>query len=478
MSDPKERPEEKTESVRSPERQTEGARSEALGAVSELIRKQREDRSDQKNPDRPPKETSRKFGRVELVGDDGKALVKGMPPQDWPTPGDIKMQYMDATEQLAQKDKVAVETPYRGELIKRDVEPSTQTVKAGDNLTKIATDHLGPGASKEEIHKHIQEIARLNGIDDPNKISTGDVLKLPGHAKDGSIIRDEDGIRTTYKPDGIKIEEGRDRDWKVTEYPDKTKVTEYKDVENPAGTVRRTTKPDGTEIEELKGGGKITTYPDRTKVYEYGNGQIHTYRPDGSDVMQYPKDDPEGRAKVTTFKDGPTITEYRDGRTVRVEKELLATTTTTELPDKKTRITEITGPYGTTKTTETELPDQTKVKRFEDKNGSITVLTHPDNTQTRITEPKDGPKVTEAPGGYPRASEYKDKNGNFTGDRVTEYADGTRVTENKAGEKELVSQDGYHMVKEKDGKIKITGYPTFTPTGNQRRVEELKEVMK
>lgn len=48
----------------------------------------------------------------------------------------------------------------------------TYTVKRGDTLSKIAAQLLGS-------YKRYPEIAKLNGIRDPNRINTGQVLKIP-----------------------------------------------------------------------------------------------------------------------------------------------------------------------------------------------------------------------------------------------------------------------------------------------------------
>jgi hypothetical protein len=49
--------------------------------------------------------------------------------------------------------------------------PSTYTVKKGDSLWKICKSQLGDGSKYKEI-------AKLNGISNPNKISVGQVIKL------------------------------------------------------------------------------------------------------------------------------------------------------------------------------------------------------------------------------------------------------------------------------------------------------------
>ncbi len=98
--------------------------------------------------------------------------------------------------------------PFKGAEIKKDIEPGSHTVKPGDNLTKIAREHLGPDASKEEVQAHIKEIASLNKIKDPNIIRDGQVLQLPGHSADGgTITTNKAGDRiTTWKDNTVSVE--------------------------------------------------------------------------------------------------------------------------------------------------------------------------------------------------------------------------------------------------------------------------------
>ena len=87
--------------------------------------------------------------------------------------------------------------------IHRDVEPSDWTVKPGDTLSKIAKEKLGNDASNEEIHQYVKEVAKLNGIKNPDLIIDGHQLKLPGHTKDGGLVTvDKDGNKTTEWKDG------------------------------------------------------------------------------------------------------------------------------------------------------------------------------------------------------------------------------------------------------------------------------------
>src|SRR5215468_11686631 len=64
--------------IGSSEAQSDAASEEARQSASDLVKRQRSEMQLQKDPDRPSMFTSHKFGRVELVGDHGEKLVKGV----------------------------------------------------------------------------------------------------------------------------------------------------------------------------------------------------------------------------------------------------------------------------------------------------------------------------------------------------------------------------------------------------------------
>lgn len=105
----------------------------------------------------------------------------------------------------------SADVAYRGEVINRDVEPGQHTVQRGDTLTKIAREHLGPDATAEEVQKHVREIARVNHIQNPDRIQAGQELVLPGHTADGGFVsRDNAGATMTRWQDGVERVENRD----------------------------------------------------------------------------------------------------------------------------------------------------------------------------------------------------------------------------------------------------------------------------
>lgn len=111
---------------------------------------------------------------------------------------------------------------YKGEPgINRDAPVQTATVKAGDTLESIARKHLGPDASVAEVAKHAQEIAKVNGIENPKMLHAGDKLQVPGHSKDGGFTTtDEQGNKNTFWPNGSYRFESKDGSMGVDRVPD------------------------------------------------------------------------------------------------------------------------------------------------------------------------------------------------------------------------------------------------------------------
>ncbi len=111
---------------------------------------------------------------------------------------------------------------YKGEKdINRNAPLETQTVKAGDTLEGIARKHLGKDASDAEVARHAEEIAKVNGIENPRMIHPGDKLQVPGHTTDGGFItRDEQGNTQTQYQDGRYQFESKDGKWGVVRQPD------------------------------------------------------------------------------------------------------------------------------------------------------------------------------------------------------------------------------------------------------------------
>src|SRR4029453_8154537 len=72
-----------SEQKKPPENESETVAREAVKSVDEIVKMKREEIADQKDPNRPLKFTSLKFGRLELVAEEGaKILIKGVPPEE------------------------------------------------------------------------------------------------------------------------------------------------------------------------------------------------------------------------------------------------------------------------------------------------------------------------------------------------------------------------------------------------------------
>jgi hypothetical protein len=93
---------------------------------------------------------------------------------------------------------------FAGELLYKDVKPSTHVVQAGDTLESIAANHI-PAASNDEVALHVAEIQRLNELVTGEPLSEGRRLILPGHTSDGgTVLRDAAGALHTHWPDGVQ----------------------------------------------------------------------------------------------------------------------------------------------------------------------------------------------------------------------------------------------------------------------------------
>ncbi len=101
---------------------------------------------------------------------------------------------------------------YSGEVINRDVQPTTHQAGPGEDLERIAAQHLGTGATAEEIQRHAREIAQVNNISDPAQLHEGMKLSLPGHtASGGFVTQDKIGNRHTVWQNGTERVENVDR---------------------------------------------------------------------------------------------------------------------------------------------------------------------------------------------------------------------------------------------------------------------------
>ncbi len=195
----------------------------------------------------------------------------GAPPKDTTTaPG-------DKTAGKATKGAYGEDNPFYGAEIKKDVPPEEHVVKPGDTLTKIAKEHLGPGASKDEIHKHVMEIAKLNHIKDPNLILDGQKLQIPGHTADGgTVIRDEGKHEnvTTWKDKTERV--NRDDGTGFTRKPDGSE-NHWGPKPTDNYTVKKTADG-GTQVTDYHGN-KTTSWADGTVRHENADGTGDVKKP-------------------------------------------------------------------------------------------------------------------------------------------------------------------------------------------------------
>ncbi|HEY9868001.1 MAG TPA: hypothetical protein V6D08_02235, partial [Candidatus Obscuribacterales bacterium] len=106
-----------------------------------------------------------------------------------------------STERHADAATDTLVAGYHGEIIRRDVEPATHTMRADETVEDIARAHLqGTGATEEEIAAHAREINEING----GFVMEGQELILPGHTADGGFVtRGAEGSRQTSWADGV-----------------------------------------------------------------------------------------------------------------------------------------------------------------------------------------------------------------------------------------------------------------------------------
>ncbi|HEY9868633.1 MAG TPA: hypothetical protein V6D08_05665 [Candidatus Obscuribacterales bacterium] len=110
-------------------------------------------------------------------------------------------------------EPLVVTADYRGEDIRREVEPTVVQDTKGKTVKDIARDHLGkdPPPTEDEIQKHAKEIARLNKIKNPDKPLDGSPVVVPGHDKHGGMItQDAEGNRKTVYQDGAFVVQNKD----------------------------------------------------------------------------------------------------------------------------------------------------------------------------------------------------------------------------------------------------------------------------
>lgn len=200
------------------------------------------------------------------------------------------------------------------------------------------------------------------------------------------------------------------------------------------------------EVKDLPRGGKMTTYKDGTTVTLTSDGSTVTKRPDGTSIVEL-----KDGNKVTRRPDGTGVLERPNGEKIELPKEN---------PDEQRKI-DWTNDV-------TTLPDGTKVKKLP----NCTMTRRPDGTE--ITEFKDGMKITKGTDGstttvFPDGARMiKNADGSGSthfpdGGVMIEKADGTRIYDEMKtrGLKITVFKDGTAVTEKKDGTV-ITEKPDGT----------------
>jgi hypothetical protein len=93
-------------------------------------------------------------------------------------------------------------TVYSGEGLNFEVRPAEIEAAPGDNLSKIARDHLGPTVSESDVQRYVREIQQANQLQNADRIFVGQRLSLPGHTADGAFVVERNGGTTTTWADG------------------------------------------------------------------------------------------------------------------------------------------------------------------------------------------------------------------------------------------------------------------------------------
>jgi len=109
MTDRKVEEKKEAERLETREGESGSAQTEGLESMDDLIRQQRRDMAEQKNPDRPPRFTSEKFGRPEIVGLEEGGQRPGLEQES------TTITFSDGRKGLLQSDgSIAVVSPKEG----------------------------------------------------------------------------------------------------------------------------------------------------------------------------------------------------------------------------------------------------------------------------------------------------------------------------------------------------------------------------
>lgn len=167
-----------------------------------------------------------------------------------------------------------------GEFIKRDVSPASLKTTSEQSIMQIAANHLGAGASVEQIKKHASEIYHLNfnSLEKADSVETatakkGETIRMQGHTAGGAILISdsaknqyaitEDGKVKVTRIDGTGFERsftGRDDSYREVHFgpkaSDKFTVTKSADgrlltSDRPEASPPRSASEEKGQLERL-----------------------------------------------------------------------------------------------------------------------------------------------------------------------------------------------------------------------------------
>jgi len=279
-----------SEKVKSPEKESEQVRKDALSFAGELVNRIKRETSEQKDPDRAPKFTSLKFGRPEITGDDGTTLVKAM------VPTDAAVQQEDKADQ----PDVPADAHKRTDEPKADT-PAKDSVWLNELPVQLPNDWKGG----QQPNLNLDAIENSSG--DSVLYSYADTRQSNYHAPvDASVKVDREG-----KVNSINYKDGTSR---AFDYDDN-------------GNLIRVDKSDGTYLERRQGNHWVEKGIDGRPTGQTFDGNIIPYK-DGS--ISY----------STSSKDGTSVFEAKGehGGVTRVETRADGTMTVKDLPNGHTYV--------------------------------------------------------------------------------------------------------------------------------------------
>lgn len=373
------------------------------------------------------------------------------------------------------------------------------TVKRGDTLWEISKDVLrerhkdepGYRPTREEIEQQVDEIARHNHIEDPDRIDVGQRLEIP-RAGEAGVYRDADGRVT-------RVEYPNGRPARSIEYDDSgnpTRIASDDGREWRKGADGwKEYDPDGEEIGSadnvsVNEHGDITLQSPESEVTIYHNGRegmvvrdseghpTEVHYPDGrpSNTIRY-----EGGQPVEIRSEGGNVWRKEGDRWnhYNADGENVGTADSVEVtPEGDITWKSNDGQEVVLRHDGSSALDERGIER--DAQGRVTDVTYPDGTSRHIRYEGNNPVEVQGPDGTWKKEadgwNRYDENGN-----KTSHADDIRV--NSEGDVEVragdvaaihhpdgsttdVSSDGSKVTRDDDGRVTRVEYPNGRPASS------------